>query len=165
MPQPPEKENKLLTWPDWPLKLRTSSSHEEGAERDFAVLTHEVLRRERPGHRRCIAPASTTRFKPIPGTEFELKADLVLLAMGFVHPVHEGLVKSLGRRARPARQRARPTPIAYRTSVDEGVRGRRHAPRPVAGGVGDPRRPPVRALHRQVPDGVDDAAALILSFH
>ena len=47
MPQPPEKENKLLTWPDWPLKLRTSSSHEEGAERDFAVLTHEVHRRER----------------------------------------------------------------------------------------------------------------------
>ena len=49
MPQPPEHENKLLTWPDWPLKLRTSSSHEEGAERDFAVLTHEILRRERPG--------------------------------------------------------------------------------------------------------------------
>ena len=49
MPQPPEHENKPLTWPLWPLKLRTSSSHEEGAERDFAVLTHEVHRRERPG--------------------------------------------------------------------------------------------------------------------
>ena len=49
MPQPPEHENKVLTWPNWPLKLRTSSSHEEGAERDFAVLTHEILRRERPG--------------------------------------------------------------------------------------------------------------------
>ena len=48
MPQPPERENKLLTWPDWPLKLRTSSSHEEGAERDFAVMTTQVLRRERP---------------------------------------------------------------------------------------------------------------------
>ena len=49
MPQPPLHENKMLTWPNWPLKLRTSSSHEEGAERDFAVMTHEIFRRERRG--------------------------------------------------------------------------------------------------------------------
>jgi len=95
MPMPPEKENKLLTWPDWPLKLRTSSSHEEGAERDFAVLTVEFL-----GDGGCVKRLRCVRcdskFKPIPGTEFELAADLVLLAMGFVHPVHEGMIKDLG---------------------------------------------------------------------
>jgi glutamate synthase (NADPH/NADH) small chain len=95
MPKPPEKENKALTWPNWPLKLRTSSSHEEGALRDFAVVTVEfigeggVVKRLRCAH--C-----DPQFKPIPGTEFEVPADLVLLAMGFVHPVHEGMVRDLG---------------------------------------------------------------------
>jgi glutamate synthase (NADPH/NADH) small chain len=95
MPKPPEHENKLLTWPDWPLKLRTSSSHEEGAERDFAVLTQEFIGENgQVKTLKCVRCDS--RFKPIPGTEFEIAADLVLLAMGFVHPVHEGMVKSLG---------------------------------------------------------------------
>jgi glutamate synthase (NADPH) small chain len=95
MPKPPEKENKALTWPDWPLKLRTSSSHEEGAERDFAVLTQEFVGMGGAVKRlRCVRCDS--RFKPIPGTEFELAADLVLLAMGFVHPIHEGMIKELG---------------------------------------------------------------------
>jgi glutamate synthase (NADPH/NADH) small chain len=95
MPEPPEKENKLMTWPLWPLKLRTSSSHEEGADRDFAVMTQKFV-----GHDGQVTKLECIKcddkFKPIPGTEFEVKADLVLLAMGFVHPVHEGLVKSLG---------------------------------------------------------------------
>jgi glutamate synthase (NADPH/NADH) small chain len=95
MPKPPEKEDKLMTWPDWPLKLRTSSSHEEGAERDFAVMTQKFT-----GHHGQVQTLECVRcddkFKPIPGTEFSLKADLVLLAMGFVHPVHEGLIKTLG---------------------------------------------------------------------
>src|SRR5436190_11974444 len=95
MPKPPEKEDKLLTWPNWPLKLRTSSSHEEGAERDFAVMTQKFS-----GEHGQVQTVHCVRcdekFKPIPGTEFELKADLVLLAMGFVHPVHEGLIKTLG---------------------------------------------------------------------
>jgi glutamate synthase (NADPH) small chain len=95
MPKPPAKENKELTWPDWPLKLRTSSSHEEGAERDFAVLTVEFIGEAGAVKRlRCVRCDSS--FKPIPGTEFELPADLVLLAMGFVHPVHEGLIRDLG---------------------------------------------------------------------
>ncbi len=95
MPKPPEKENKALTWPDWPLKLRTSSSHEEGAERDFAVLTQEFIGENGNVKRlRCIR--CDAKFQPIPGTEFELAADLVLLAMGFVHPVHEGMIKELG---------------------------------------------------------------------
>src|SRR6187401_3068893 len=95
MPQPPEHENKMLTWPNWPLKLRTSSSHEEGAKRDFAVLTTKFT-----GQNRQVTQLHCVRvdgkIKPIPGTEFELDADLVLLAMGFVHPVHEGMIKSLG---------------------------------------------------------------------
>jgi glutamate synthase (NADPH/NADH) small chain len=94
MPKPPEKEDKSMTWPNWPLKLRTSSSHEEGAERDFAVMTQKFT-----GHHGQVQKLECVRcddkFKPIPGTEFALKADLVLLAMGFVHPVHEGMIKTL----------------------------------------------------------------------
>jgi len=95
MPKPPEKEDKLLTWPNWPLKLRTSSSHEEGAERDFAVMTQKFTGQHGQVQQlECVR--CDDKFKPVPGTEFNLKADLVLLAMGFVHPVHEGLVKTLG---------------------------------------------------------------------
>ena len=95
MPQPPERENKPLTWPNWPLKLRTSSSHEEGADRSFSVATQKFSGEN--GQVKILHCATIDdKFKPIPGTEFDIKADLVLLAMGFVHPVHEGLVKSLG---------------------------------------------------------------------
>jgi glutamate synthase (NADPH) small chain len=95
MPRPPDKEDKLLTWPNWPYKLRTSSSHEEGAERDFAVLTQEFVGQHgRVKKLKCIR--CDDKFKPIAGTEFELKGDLVLLAMGFVHPVHEGMIEALG---------------------------------------------------------------------
>jgi glutamate synthase (NADPH/NADH) small chain len=95
MPRPPEKENKLMVWPDWPLKLRTSSSHEEGAERDFAVMTQEFVGENgRVRKLRCVRVDD--KFKPVPGAEFDLKADLVLLAMGFVSPLHEGMIKSLG---------------------------------------------------------------------
>jgi glutamate synthase (NADPH/NADH) small chain len=95
MPKPPEKENKLLTWPEWPLKLRTSSSHEEGAERDFAVNTVEFIGEGGTVKKlRCVRVDG--KFQPIPGTEFDLKADLVLLAMGFVSPIHEGMIKDLG---------------------------------------------------------------------
>jgi glutamate synthase (NADPH) small chain len=95
MAQPPVHENKLLTWPDWPMKLRTSSSHEEGADRDFAVNTVKfsgVNGLVKKLH--CVKVDS--RFQPIPGTEFELKADLVLLAMGFVSPIPEGMITELG---------------------------------------------------------------------
>jgi glutamate synthase (NADPH) small chain len=95
MPKPPAKENKALTWPDWPLKLRTSSSHEEGAERDFAVVTVEFIG-EAGSVKRLRCARCDASFKPIPGSEFELNADLVLLAMGFSHPVHEGMLRGLG---------------------------------------------------------------------
>jgi len=94
MPQPPEHENKMLTWPDWPLKLRISSSHEEGVTREFAVLTQKFSGEN--GHvKKLHCVHVDPKFQPVPGTEFEIKADLVLLAMGFVHPVHEGMLKTL----------------------------------------------------------------------
>ena len=116
MPMPPEKENKLLTWPDWPLKLRTSSSHEEGAKREFSVLTQKFTGENgRVKKLHCIHVDD--KFKPIPGSEFVLDADLVLLAMGFVHPVQEGMIKSLGL-ALDQRGNVRADTNLYRSSLD-----------------------------------------------
>ncbi len=92
---PPKVEDKMITWPNWPLKLRTSSSHEEGAERDFAVTTAAF-----EGENGCVTGLRCARvddkLKPIEGSEFTLKADLVLLAMGFVSPVKDGMLAELG---------------------------------------------------------------------
>ncbi len=89
MPQPPEEEDKPLTWPYWPIKLRTSSSHEEGCEREFAIATKEFM-----GDAGKVTGVKTVRvefkngkFEEIAGSEQVLKADLVLLAMGFTNPV------------------------------------------------------------------------------
>ena len=94
MPMPPEKENKGLTWPDWPLKLRTSTSQEEGAIRDFSVMTTGIK-----GEDGRVTAITCTKvdetMQAIAGSEFELKADLILLAMGFIHPVHEGMLDDL----------------------------------------------------------------------
>jgi len=89
MPQPPEQENKPLVWPYWPLKLRTSSSHEEGCVREFAVSTKEFLGKDGKvtGLKTVHVETKDGKFVEIPGTEKEYKADLVLLAMGFVSPV------------------------------------------------------------------------------
>ena len=95
MPAPPEKENKGLTWPNWPMKMRTSSSQEEGVVRDFAVAT--VRFEGEDGVVKALHCArADEKFQPIPRTEFVLKADLVLLAMGFLGPVQDGMVKQLG---------------------------------------------------------------------
>ena len=158
MPQPPLRENKPLTWPDWPLKLRTSSSHEEGAERDFAVMTTRFSGENgRVSRLHCVRVDAG--FKPIPGTEFELKADLVLLAMGFVSPVHEGLLDRSRRRSRPARQRPGRHPRLPHLGR-QGVLGRRHAPRPVARRLGDPRGPPGGARDRRASHGRKRIAGL-----
>jgi glutamate synthase (NADPH/NADH) small chain len=114
MPQPPEQENKMLTWPDWPLKLRTSSSHEEGVERDFAVNTVKFSG-ENGMVKKLTCVRVDDKIRPIPGTEFELPADLVLLAMGFVHPVHEGMIKALGL-ALDQRGNVKADTLAYRSS-------------------------------------------------
>src|SRR6185295_2664614 len=114
MPQPPEHEDKMLTWPEWPLKLRVSSSHEEGVERDFAVGTVKFSGED--GRVTALHCARVdNKFKPIPGTEFAVKADLVLLAMGFVHPVHEGMLEALGLE-RDARGNVKADTLAYQSS-------------------------------------------------
>ncbi|MEF7616436.1 glutamate synthase subunit beta [Aquincola sp. MAHUQ-54] len=89
LPQPPEQEDRPLTWPYWPIKLRTSSSHEEGCTREFAIATKEFI-----GEKGRVTGLKTVRLEwqggkmtEVPGSEQTLKADLVLLAMGFVSPV------------------------------------------------------------------------------
>src|SRR5579872_2429720 len=117
LPQPPLRENKMLTWPDWPLKLRTSSSHEEGAKRDFAVMTTRFSGADgavKTLH--CVH--IDEKMKPVPGSEFELPAGLVLLAMGFVHPAHEGMIKDLGL-ALDQRGNVSASTDDYCTSVDK----------------------------------------------
>lgn len=103
MPEPPEKEDKAMTWPNWPMKMRTSSSHLEGCERQFAVTTNTLS--GKAGVVDTLHGAEVEwnadadgrmQMNPVAGSEFELKADLVLLAMGFVHPIAEGLLNSLG---------------------------------------------------------------------
>jgi glutamate synthase (NADPH/NADH) small chain len=96
--QPPEHENKPLVWPYWPMKLRTSSSHEEGCQRDWAVQTKAF--KGEGGKVKALAACRVDwkdgKLHDVPGTEFELKADLVLFAMGYLHPVHEGMLDELG---------------------------------------------------------------------
>jgi glutamate synthase (NADPH/NADH) small chain len=117
MPRPPEKEDKLLTWPNWPLRLRTSSSHEEGAERDFAVNTQAFV--GEGGHVRALRCVRVdAAFKPVPGTEFDIKADLVLLAMGFVAPVQEGMLARLGC-TMDKRGNVMADTVGYKTSVEK----------------------------------------------
>ena len=125
LPKPPEKENKLLTWPYWPNKLRTSTSHEEGCERLFSVSTKSF-----EGKNGKVSKVHLVRvewnqdengrwqMKEVPGSEFSLDADLVLLAMGFVHPVHEGMIQELGLELDP-RGNVKADTQSYRTSIDK----------------------------------------------
>jgi glutamate synthase (NADPH/NADH) small chain len=89
MPEPPAEENRPMTWPYWPLKLRTSSSHEEGCERVFAISTKEFIgeKGKVTGLKTVNVEFKDGKLVDIAGTEKVLKADLVLLAMGFVNPV------------------------------------------------------------------------------
>jgi glutamate synthase (NADPH/NADH) small chain len=93
MPEPPEKEDKLSTWPNWPLKLRTSSSQEEGANREFSVMTQSFEGDANGNVKKLHCIKVDKNFKPIESSEFHIKADLVLLAMGFVSPKFDGLLK------------------------------------------------------------------------
>jgi len=98
MPRPPEKEAKALSWPHWPLKLRSSSSHEEGCDRDWSVVTKRALGAN--GQLQALECVRVEwvegKMREMPGTEFTLKADLVLLAMGFVGPNSAGLIEQAG---------------------------------------------------------------------
>ncbi len=117
MPMPPKQENKMLTWPHWPLKFRTSSSQAEGAERDFSVSTKRFI-----GEDGKVTTLECQRLdeemKPIEGSEFELKADLVLLAMGFVHPVKKGMLEALGLEL-DGRGNVKADTNDYQTSMDK----------------------------------------------
>ena len=116
MPKPPEKENKQLTWPDWPLKLRTSSSHEEGVERDWSVLTKRVVGENDVTGLECVRVEWVDgRMQEVAGSEFLLKADLILLAMGFVGPRKQGLLDQAGVEL-DARGNVAANVIDYRTS-------------------------------------------------
>ena len=97
MPKPPVKENKAMTWPDWPLKLRTSTSHDEGVDRDWAVLTKRVIGENEVTALECVRVEwNNGRMEEVPGSEFTLKADLILLAMGFVGPRKHGMIDQSG---------------------------------------------------------------------
>ena len=98
MPQPPEMEDKAMTWPDWPVKMRTSSSHEEGANRDWGVLTKRVVGDgDKVTGLECVRIAwEDGKFEEIPDSAFTLPADLILLAMGFTGPRKRGLLDRAG---------------------------------------------------------------------
>ena len=122
MPQPPETEDRPMTWPYWPYKLRTSSSHEEGCDREFAISTKELV-----GSKGKVTALKTVqvqfqagKFVEVPGTEKEWKADLVLLAMGFVAPVATvldafGVEKDNRGNAKASTEGAK----SYKTNVDK----------------------------------------------
>ncbi len=124
LPKPPEKENKLLTWPLWPNKLRTSSSQEEGCERHWSVNTTSIT-----GKDGKIAQLNAVEIEwkqengqwemgEKPDSAFSLQADLVLLAMGFVHPIHDGLLQELGVERDP-RGNIKANEKQYKTSIDK----------------------------------------------
>ncbi len=126
MPRPPEHENGPLVWPYWPMKIRTSSSHDEGCSRDWSVATKEFIAGEGPDKGKLKALKAVRlewrngQMHEIPGSEFTLKADLALLAMGFLGPVG-GVLDAFGV-ARDARSNARAdtedgTAPAYATNV------------------------------------------------
>jgi glutamate synthase (NADPH) small chain len=98
MPQPPEHENKPMVWPYWPVKLRTSSSHEEGCQRDWAVATKAFTGKDGKVQKLKAVRVEWKdgRMQEVPGSEWEMKADLVLLAMGFTGPVQAGLLEQFG---------------------------------------------------------------------
>jgi len=116
MPKPPEKEDKALTWPNWPLKLRTSSSHEEGVTREFAILTKRVTGENDVSGLECVRVEWVDgRMQEVPGSEFTLQADLILLAMGFVGPKKQGLLDQAGV-ALDARGNVAANVVDYQTS-------------------------------------------------
>ncbi|CAN5474680.1 glutamate synthase subunit beta [soil metagenome] len=114
MPMPPEHENKALVWPNWPFKLRTSSSQAEGAKRDFSVTTKQFLGRNgKVTALQCMRVDE--KFKEVPDSEFELQAELVLLAMGFIGPVTDGMIADAGVELDP-RGNVKATMIDYHTT-------------------------------------------------
>ena len=117
MPPPPEQENKLLTWPNWPVKMRTSSSQEEGADREFAAMT-QYFEGENDQLKALHCIRVDEKFQPIPESEFVLRADIALLAMGFVSPVTQGMITDFGIEL-DDRQNVHANTLSYRTNHDK----------------------------------------------
>lgn len=118
MPKPPEKEDKALSWPNWPLKLRTSSSHEEGCEREFAVLTKRVVGENDVAGLECVRVEWVNgQMQEVAGSEFVIKADLIFLAMGFLGPRKQGLIEQSGVELDP-RGNVKGNVADYKTSVE-----------------------------------------------
>jgi glutamate synthase (NADPH/NADH) small chain len=123
MPRPPETENKAMTWPYWPAKLRTSSSHEEGAERDWAITSKSLAGKGGKVEKLVVArvewikdeASGQLKMQEVKGSEFDIKADLVLLAMGFVAP--ESNVLTAFGVEQDARGNVRANTDDYRTSL------------------------------------------------
>ncbi len=122
LPQPPEEENKPMVWPYWPVKLRTSSSHEEGCGRDWSVATKRLEGKGGKVEKLIAARVEWKdgKMQEVPDSEFELKADLVLLAMGFVSPVAQ-VLKAFGVEAdaRGNAKAATEGESSYKTSVSK----------------------------------------------
>jgi glutamate synthase (NADPH/NADH) small chain len=124
MPKPPVKENKPLVWPDWPNKLRSSHAHDEGVERDWSVLTKEAVNKDgRVVALDCarvewVSANGRMQMKEVEGSGFQLKADLVLLAMGFLGPVRNKLLEQAGVEL-DQRGNVAANTVEYKTSRDK----------------------------------------------
>jgi glutamate synthase (NADPH/NADH) small chain len=123
LPQPPKQEDKPLVWPYWPIRLRTSSSHEEGCQRDWSVAT-KCFNDDGQGRVKSLTAVRLKweggKMAEVPGSEFEIRAELVLLAMGFVSPVQKVLdAFGVERDARGNAKAATEGAGCYRTSVDK----------------------------------------------
>ena len=126
LPQPPVNENKQLTWPNWPMKLRTSTSHQEGCERQWSILTKSFEGNENGEVTKLIcvevewkkSEDGSMKMIEVEDSEFEIEADLVLLAMGFVHPMHEGLVNNLSLKL-DQRGNVEADEMSFKTSSDK----------------------------------------------
>ena len=125
MPKPPVLENKQLEWPNWPMKLRTSSSHQEGCDRNWSILTKRFeggangqVKKLHCVEVEWIDKNGKMEMQEIPDTEFEIEADLVFLAMGFVHPVHDGIINQLDLKLDP-KGNVLADDSAYMTSQDK----------------------------------------------
>jgi glutamate synthase (NADPH/NADH) small chain len=124
MPKPPVKENKPLVWPDWPNKLRSSHAHDEGVERDWSVLTKEAVNKDGRvvaldcAHVEWVSAGGRMQMKEVEGSGFQLKADLVLLAMGFLGPVRNKLLEQAGVEL-DQRGNVAANTVEYKTSRDK----------------------------------------------
>ncbi len=158
MPRPPETRADSTPWPVYPLMFRVSSAHEEGGERVYSVNTEEFLARDGQvaGLRGHEVEMKAGKFEKVDGSDFDMEADLVLLAMGFVGPEREGLLTDLGVELTDRGNVARDADFAIHGA--RRLRGGRHGPRPVADRVGDRRGSRRGGRRRPLPDGPHRAA-------